>query len=374
MDFLAAFFFSLLMLQLQGYYGIAIEQREGQKANSTVQFDEGHYEREWKTPWRSPWEAVKEQEPICLNDAWDKDPRQVENLDPDIKIQFPTNSFSTSSEDPTTITTFSEKLGRGTEGRNLYVQHLNNLIENLYQACFTKLLVVWMQLEKTRTFIQKQILTVSKSIQQSPFGQKSGQILNASRSKFAIKKNIMMEVFRKKVVEAKGKLRDTCIDIGMISPSTSQEQAEKLQRQSRRLKKKKLKQKRRKGSKIVNDILRYDKERLFYKMLGVRKTCTADQLKRAYRKRSLTVHPDKNADERAHEAFDALRDAYELLADSALRLNYDDELKYMEKMKQKELKKKRERCRKNAERVLGFLAQYIHVITATSVILFFFML
>ena len=46
----------------------------------------------------------------------------------------------------------------------------------------------------------------------------------------------------------------------------------------------------------------------------------------ADRKRAKRAHPDKTADDRASAAFDALRDAYELLLDPALRAEHDEVL------------------------------------------------
>jgi DnaJ homolog subfamily B member 4 len=58
----------------------------------------------------------------------------------------------------------------------------------------------------------------------------------------------------------------------------------------------------------------------FYKILGVPKTCTAIELKRAYRKQCLIHHPDKGGNE---EDFKAISEAYEVLSDESKRKLYD---------------------------------------------------
>ena len=65
-----------------------------------------------------------------------------------------------------------------------------------------------------------------------------------------------------------------------------------------------------------------------YALLGVDIDATEKQLKKAYRKRSLLCHPDKNPDNpKAEEEFNDLKQAYDLLCDEQLRKAYDQVLK-----------------------------------------------
>ncbi|POS69378.1 DnaJ domain-containing protein [Diaporthe helianthi] len=63
-----------------------------------------------------------------------------------------------------------------------------------------------------------------------------------------------------------------------------------------------------------------------YEVLGLERTATADQVKKAYRKASLRSHPDKvPADEKdeATSAFQSIAFAYAILSDPARRKRYD---------------------------------------------------
>ena len=56
-----------------------------------------------------------------------------------------------------------------------------------------------------------------------------------------------------------------------------------------------------------------------YDMLGVSKTASDDEIKRAYRKLARTLHPDVNPDKKAQEKFKAVTAAYELLSNKDKR-------------------------------------------------------
>ncbi len=62
----------------------------------------------------------------------------------------------------------------------------------------------------------------------------------------------------------------------------------------------------------------------YYDILGVEKTSSQEQLKKAYRKLALKYHPDRNpGDSEAEEKFKEAAEAYEVLSDSAKRQRYD---------------------------------------------------
>jgi DnaJ-class molecular chaperone len=61
----------------------------------------------------------------------------------------------------------------------------------------------------------------------------------------------------------------------------------------------------------------------YYDILGVSKTATADEIKRAYRKLALQYHPDRNKTKEAEEKFKEVTKAYEVLSNEEKRKNYD---------------------------------------------------
>mgnify|MGYP000956202573 CR=1 FL=1 len=62
----------------------------------------------------------------------------------------------------------------------------------------------------------------------------------------------------------------------------------------------------------------------FYEILGVSKTATADEIKKAYRKKAIEYHPDKNpGDKVSEEKFKEAAEAYEVLSDPQKRQRYD---------------------------------------------------
>ncbi len=65
-------------------------------------------------------------------------------------------------------------------------------------------------------------------------------------------------------------------------------------------------------------------KRDYYDVLGVGKSATAEELKKAYRKKALQYHPDKNpGDKEAEEKFKEAAEAYEVLSNENKRARYD---------------------------------------------------
>ena len=65
-------------------------------------------------------------------------------------------------------------------------------------------------------------------------------------------------------------------------------------------------------------------KRDYYEVLGVQKDASADEIKKAYRKKAIQYHPDKNpGDKEAEEKFKEAAEAYEVLSNPDKRQRYD---------------------------------------------------
>src|SRR6476620_9097885 len=62
----------------------------------------------------------------------------------------------------------------------------------------------------------------------------------------------------------------------------------------------------------------------YYKILGVARGASADDIKKAFRKLARKYHPDVNpGDKKAEEKFKEINEAYEVLSDTQKRQKYD---------------------------------------------------
>lgn len=58
----------------------------------------------------------------------------------------------------------------------------------------------------------------------------------------------------------------------------------------------------------------------YYEILGINKNATAAEIKKAYRKKAIEYHPDKNpGNKEAEEKFKLAAEAYEVLSDEQKR-------------------------------------------------------
>src|ERR671917_2342442 len=64
-------------------------------------------------------------------------------------------------------------------------------------------------------------------------------------------------------------------------------------------------------------------KRDYYEILGLNRSATTEDIRRAYRQLARQYHPDVNRDPGAEEQFKEINEAYEVLADDDRRAAYD---------------------------------------------------
>ena len=65
-------------------------------------------------------------------------------------------------------------------------------------------------------------------------------------------------------------------------------------------------------------------KRDYYEVLGVSKSASADEIKKAYRKLALQYHPDRNpGDKASEEKFKEAAEAYDVLSNDDKKARYD---------------------------------------------------
>ncbi|CAM8975070.1 unnamed protein product [Rhodiola kirilowii] len=73
----------------------------------------------------------------------------------------------------------------------------------------------------------------------------------------------------------------------------------------------------------VQVIRQIKKNNDYYAVLGLEKNCTIEEIRKAYKKLSLKVHPDKNKAPGSEEAFKKVCKAFKCLSDESSRRQYD---------------------------------------------------
>ncbi|GHU34373.1 hypothetical protein FACS1894166_11730 [Bacilli bacterium] len=64
-------------------------------------------------------------------------------------------------------------------------------------------------------------------------------------------------------------------------------------------------------------------KRDYYEILGIPKSATPDEIKRAFRRLAMQYHPDRNKAADAEAKFKEVNEAYEVLSDTNKRTTYD---------------------------------------------------
>ncbi|MCL2474818.1 MAG: molecular chaperone DnaJ [Chloroflexi bacterium] len=64
-------------------------------------------------------------------------------------------------------------------------------------------------------------------------------------------------------------------------------------------------------------------KRDYYEVLGISRSATDEDIKKAFRQKAMQYHPDRNKEEDANEKFKECAEAYEVLSDASKRAAYD---------------------------------------------------
>ncbi|XP_076816369.1 uncharacterized protein LOC143462193 isoform X1 [Clavelina lepadiformis] len=90
----------------------------------------------------------------------------------------------------------------------------------------------------------------------------------------------------------------------------------------------------------------------YYKVLGVTKAATEEEIKKAYKKLAKQWHPDKNPKQKDHaeKKFKEISEAYQVLSDGVKRIDYDKNRDYYERDREMdEILRKNERVQRMAK-------------------------